>query len=210
MDRGTVDPSDLPAARAALARTRESLGVDRIREMLEPETAMAGAATLAAKAASGGRWAIADTEIAAPRGTAEGMVERFTRERTTDDQPVWTGACPDHYVIVTGRDGRQEVIEVTGGAVLPLRFFVDYTDVAAIPVPRDPSYPLELAGTAFLASGEMIGGVRHQFRDLPDGGFRGRLRVAFPAAVPGLCITEHQWHLAVEFGNWIDGYLASA
>lgn len=209
VDRGPVGPSDLPAARAALARTRASLGADRIREMLEPETAIAAAATLAAKAASGGRWAIADTEITSQRGTAEGMMEWFARERATDDRPTWTGACPDHYVIVTGRDGRQEVIEVTGGAVLPLRFFVDYTDVRGVPIPRDPSYPLEIAGTASLATGEMIGGVRHQFRDLPGGGFRSRLRVAFPAAVPGPYITEHQWHLAAEFGNWIDGYLAS-
>ncbi|CAM3607340.1 Secreted protein [Tsukamurella ocularis] len=210
VDRGSVAPSDLPAARADLARTRDRLGADRIREMLAPETAIAGAATLVAKAASGGRWAIADTEITAPRGTAEGMAEWFTRERTTDDRPTWTGACPDHYVIVTGRDGRQEVIEVTGGAVLPLRFFVDYADVGAVPIPRDPTYPLEVAGTASLATGEMIGGVRHQFRTLPGGGFRSRLRVAFPAAVPGLYVTEHQWHLAVEFGNWVDAYLASA
>ncbi|CAM3279833.1 Secreted protein [Tsukamurella hominis] len=208
-DRGVATPSDLPAARAALARTRERLGVDHIRELLAPETALAGAATLAAKAASGGRWAIADTEITATRGTAAGMVAWFTRERTTDDRPTWTGACPDHYVIVTGADGRQEVIEVTGGAVLPLRFFVDYTDVRGVPIPRDPSYPLEIAGTASLATGEMIGGVRHQFRDLPGAGFRCRLRVAFPVAVPGLYITEHQWHLAAEFGNWVDDYLAS-
>lgn len=207
-DRSAVEPGDLGAGRATLARSRERLGPDRIREMLEPETSIAAAATLAAKAVSGGRWAIADTEIVAPRGTAEGMAAWFTREREADDRPVWTGACPDHYLIATGRDGRQEVIEVTGGAVLPSRFFVDYADAERVPVPRDASYPVEVAGTASLATGEMIGGVRHQFRNLPGGGFRSRLRVAFPAAMPGLYITEHRWHLAVEFGNWVDDYLS--
>ncbi|MCC3332314.1 hypothetical protein [Nocardia abscessus] len=62
-------------------------------------------------------------------------------------------------------------------------------------------------GTAALADGTVIGGVRHQFRDEPGGGFRSRLAVAFPAAVPGLYIAEHQWHLACEFGNWITAYL---
>ncbi|WP_446221967.1 hypothetical protein ACTWPB_19165 [Nocardia sp. IBHARD005] len=30
---------------------------------------------------------------------------------------------------------------------------------------------------------------------------------ATEAAVPGLYISEHQWHLATEFGNWIEAYL---
>ncbi|MET9325794.1 hypothetical protein [Tsukamurella sp. NPDC003166] len=207
IDRGPAATADLGPARAVLARTRADLGVERIREMLAPEIAVSGAATLGALAISGGRWAIAATDIDCPRGTAEGFAAWFTRERDIDDRRTWTDACPDHYVIVTGADGRQEVIEVTGGAVLPSRFFVDYTDRARVPVPRDPGYPIEVAGTASVAGGDLIGGVRHQFRNLPGGGFRSRLRVAFPAAVPGLYITEHRWHLAVEFGNWISAYL---
>ncbi|WP_280259454.1 hypothetical protein [Nocardia abscessus] len=73
--------------------------------------------------------------------------------------------------------------------------------------PSDPTYPISVTGTATLADGTVIGGVRHQFRDEPGGGFRSRLAVAFPAAVPGLYIAEHQWHLACGSGNWITAYL---
>ncbi|WP_280249629.1 hypothetical protein [Nocardia abscessus] len=120
---------------------------------------------------------------------------------------VWTDACPDHYIIATLPDGRQEVVEVTGGATLASRFLVDYTDKAKVMVPANPAYPLAVSGAAFLADGELIGGVCHQFRDEPGGGFRSQLEVAFPAAVPSLYIAEHQWHLACEFGNWIAAYL---
>ncbi|MGV9613789.1 hypothetical protein [Nocardia xishanensis] len=80
--------------------------------------------------------------------------------------------------------------------MLASRFLVDYTDRARVVVVADPAYSLTAAGTASLADGELIGGVCHQFRDEPGGGFRSQLKVAFPAAVPGLYVAEHQWHLA--------------
>ncbi|WP_435591333.1 hypothetical protein [Nocardia sp. bgisy118] len=205
--RYTVSVGDIPAARSALSRARALLGPDALRELLASELAASDAATRTALAASGGRWAVSVTEIVSDRGSAEGFVDWFTKAKDTDDRATWTDACPDHYIIVTGPDGRQEVIEVTGGAMLASRFFVDYTDRARVAVPADPAYPLVVAGTASLASGELIGSVCHQFRDEPGGGFRSQLKVAFPAAVPSLYIAEHRWHLACEFGNWITTYL---
>ncbi|RMI33412.1 hypothetical protein EBN03_09680 [Nocardia stercoris] len=200
---------DIDSARTALAQARASIGADGLRRMLAAEVATSDAVTRAALAASGNRWAVSAAEIVSGRGSSEGFADWFTREREADDRPVWTGACPDHYLIETGADGRQEVYEVTGGAVLVSRFFVDYTDRDRVPVPADPDYPLAIAGTAWLAGGELIGGVRHQLRAEPGGGFRAKLGVAFPAAVPARNISEHQWHLAVEFGNWITVYLNS-
>ncbi|QXQ14179.1 hypothetical protein [Skermania piniformis] len=199
--------ADLPGGRAALARARAAIGVDRMRELLAPEIVASENVTRAAVASSSGSWAIAEAVIDSARGTAAGFADWFDRARIADARDIWTDACPDHYVIVTGADGRQEVIETTGGAVLPSRFFCDYTDLARVPIPGDPAYPVTIAATAALATGELIGGVRHQFRDLPGGGFGARLRVAFPIAVPELNIVEHSWHLATEFGNWITAYL---
>ena len=52
-----------------------------------------------------------------------------------------------------------------------------------------------------------IGGVRHQFRDTPDG-FLARLCVEFPRFTPRRVIAEHRWHLACEFSNWIEAAFA--
>ncbi|MGW4091451.1 hypothetical protein [Nocardia sp. NPDC004750] len=207
LGRFTVAVDDIAAARSALSRARTLIGSDGLRALLAAELATSEAATRTALAASGGQWAISATEIVSARGSAAGFVEWFGLARTTDARAIWTDACPDHYIIATAPDGRQEVVEVTGGAVLASRFFVDYADPAGVPISADPTYPLAVTGTAALADGTVIGGVRHQFRDEPGGGFRGRLAVAFPAAVPGLYIAEHEWHLACEFGNWITAYL---
>ncbi|MDT2007427.1 hypothetical protein FXW78_28330 [Rhodococcus opacus] len=207
LGRYTVAVDDIPAARAALAGARALIGLDGLRELVAAEISASEVGTRTALAASGGRWAVAVAEIVSDHGSAEGFVDWFNRAKEADDRAVWTDACPDHYIITTGPDGRQEVIEVTGGAVLASRFFVDYTDRAGVTVPADPDYPMAVAGTASLASGELIGSVCHQFRDEPGGGFRSQLEVAFPAAVPSLYIAEHQWHLACEFNNWITAYL---
>ncbi|MEU4413251.1 hypothetical protein [Nocardia salmonicida] len=201
----TVD--DVPAARAALARARLTIGTDGLRELLAAELAASETAARAAIAASGGRWQYSITEVVSDRGTAQGFLEWFDRARVTDDRAVWTDACPDHYIIATLSDGRQEVIEVTGGAMLASQFFIDYTDTTKVMVPSDPAYPLTVSGVASLADGFIVGGVRHQFREEPGGGFRSQLKVAFPASMPGLYIAEHQWHLACEYGNWISAYL---
>ncbi|MFE6925401.1 hypothetical protein ACFVAV_30610 [Nocardia sp. NPDC057663] len=205
--RFAVTVDDVPAARAALARARLAIGPNGLRELLAGELVASEAAARTGVAASGGRWQYAITEIASDRGTAQGFLDWFDRARVTDDRAVWTDACPDHYIIATLPDGRQEVIEVTGGAMLASQFFVDYTDTARVMVPSDPAYPFTVTGVASLADGHIIGGVRHQFRDEPGGGFRSQLKVAFPAALPELYIAEHRWHLACEFGNWISAYL---
>ncbi|MEU3010455.1 hypothetical protein [Nocardia asteroides] len=201
----TVD--DIPAARAALADARLAIGPAGLRELLAGELVASDAAARTGIAASDGRWQYASTEVVSDRGTAQSFLDWFDRARVTDDRAVWTDACPDHYIIATLPDGRQEVVEVTGGAMLASQFFIDYANGAGVMVPADPAYPLTVASVASLADGFVIGGVRHQFRDEPGGGFRSRPKVAFPAALPGLYIAEHQWHLACEFGNWISAYL---
>lgn len=205
--RYKIAVDDIAAARAALTQARAMIGMDGLRDLVAAEISTSELGTRAALAASGGQWAISTAEIVSESGCASGFVEWFTRAKDADDRAVWTDACPDHYIITTGTDGRQEVVEVTGGAVLASRFFVDYSDTSSVAVPTDPAYPLTVAGTAALASGELIGSVCHQFRDEPEGGFRSQLKVAFPAAVPRLYISEHQWHLACEFSNWITAYL---
>lgn len=49
-------------------------------------------------------------------------------------------ACPDHYIIAREADGRQLVIETTGGSPTAAEFWVDYTDIpASEPCPTRPT-----------------------------------------------------------------------
>lgn len=112
-------------------------------------------------------------------------------------------AHPDHFLIDTAADGRQEVVETTGGSPLATRFLVDYGDTSPLTTPSDPAFPVEAAGVARMDSGLAIGGVRHEFRDEP-GGFHARLCVEFPALTAPHMIAQHRWHLACEFSNWIE------
>jgi hypothetical protein len=112
-------------------------------------------------------------------------------------------ACPDHYIIALGSNGRQVVLETTGGSPFVSEFIVDYADISSLQSLQDPAFPHQVAGVARLRDGLAIGGVRHQFRQI-GAGFQARLTVEFPMAMMGFMAAEHQWHLAAEFSNWIE------
>lgn len=91
-----------------------------------------------------------------------------------------------------------------GASPLPSEFFIDYEDVSSLVTPASPDYPIQIAGVARTHAGLAIGGVRHQFRNLPEGGFESWNTVEFPKLVPKRMVSGHRWHLACEFGNWIE------
>lgn len=150
-----------------------------------------------------------------PNPNAADFVDWFTDTDRPDYERSMIAACPDHFLIKTAPDGTQEVIETTGGSPLATRFFVDYTDLSSLASVADPRAEVEAAGTAISPTGSPlgsptgspagtpIGGVRHEFRDEP-GGFRAHLCVEFPALMAPHMISQHRWHLAVEFSNWIE------
>lgn len=119
-----------------------------------------------------------------------------------DPTPI-LAACPDHYIARTRPDGRQEVVETTGGAPLPLRMVFDRTDLRTLVTPPDPAFPVQWAGVARTEHGAALGGTRHQFRD-ERAGFLARLTVELPATLPPEMLREHRWHLACEFSNWVE------
>lgn len=115
--------------------------------------------------------------------------------------------CPDYYLIRSQGASGQNVIEETGGALVVSHFEIDYTKPADLPYAIDPEFPVRLTGPAMNESGTQIGGVCHQFRNLPQGGFRLRPAVFFPATLPFWFISEHRWHLACEFESWVTAYV---
>lgn len=204
--RPALHTGDLPRDRALLAAVKLELGERRIRRLLATDLALS--APTSRLTASLDSWGLSRTRIVSSQGSARAFVDWFVARGDTNDEATLLAACPDHYLLRSPAPGVQEVIEVTGGAVLAARFLIDYGDRADVPVPRDADCPIELAGWATTEDGRRIGAVRHQFRDVPGGGFEARLAIAFPSTLPPWMLTEHRWHLACEFSNWIGAQLA--
>ncbi|WP_418062392.1 hypothetical protein [Pimelobacter simplex] len=208
--RPARDTAGLDRDRALLAAVKLEMGEARLRRLLAPDLALS---TPAGRLTSRfGRWAVSRAAVTSSTGSAQGFAAWFTARGVVGDERTLLAACPDHYLIRNPEPGRpelQEVVEVTGGAVLAARFLIDYGDHDGLPIAEDPSFGVRLAGWARAEGGARIGGVRHQLRDEPGGGFRAELAVAFPATLPRWMVTEHRWHLACEFSNWVAAYTAT-
>jgi hypothetical protein len=194
--------ADLDTQRAALVTLKTGLGHAGIYAMLRHELTVSDRTARLAVAASRGRTAHSVTRLTAPGCSADQFATWFNNLVVTNAEVDMIDACPDHYLLRGLADGRQEVIETTGGSPTATRFLVDYANVDAVSVPVDPAYPIQIAGRAVLDDGFAIGGVRHQFRDR-DGAMEALLTVEFPGVFPGSLIAAHRWHLATEFSNWI-------
>ncbi|MET9325793.1 hypothetical protein [Tsukamurella sp. NPDC003166] len=194
--------------RAALTSMKTRLGHAGMYALLRRELAFSEATTRATVAASRGRTATSVTRLEAPDVSADRFADWFDDLTASNREAEMLEACPDHYLLRGLPDGRQEVVETTGGSPAATRFLVDYTRTDRLSTPADPGYPIQIAGAALLDDGTCIGGVRHQLRDR-DGTLEALLTVEFPAVVPARLLRQHQWHLAVEFGNWIRSSTAS-
>lgn len=194
------------ARREALTQAKLALGCEEIAGRLRHRTRAAGwVARAGARVSTRRRRCVVDLHV--DGGTAEQFADRFRAWTDTSDDVVMLRACPDHYVIRTRADGRQEVLETTGGSPLPSLFTIDYDDISTLVTPAAPRFPQQIAGVARADDGAAIGGVRHQFRNVP-GGFDARLTVEFPLPTPSRMVTGHRWHLACEFSNWIEAAFA--
>lgn len=184
------------------------LGATRIKSLLASELALSGVVQRLLLSTSFGRYALSVTDIQCNQGSAEGFVQWFAARVNANDEPAMLLASPDHYVIETQDNGQQYVLETTGGSPLATQFDIDYADARGNPVPLLAELPVRVGGMALDAQ-KAIGYAFHQFGNVPGGGFRGRLSVAFPRSTPRFMIDGHRWHLACEFSNWIEAYLRS-
>lgn len=193
---------DRLARRRLLVERKLELGHDGIRAMLAKDLQWSERVARLVCAVSGAKRRFSVCELAVSAGSAEQFAHWFEeRSRLGDERPM-IDACPDHYIIALDAQGRQVVLETTGGSPFASEFTVDYGDLSSLQTTPDAAFPHQVAGVARL-DGLAIGGVRHQFRQ--DGaGFRARLTVEFPAAMAGFMVSAHQWHLAAEFSNWIE------
>lgn len=192
----------LDVRRSALTTLKTRLGHAGVYAMVGRELALSERMTRIGVAASRGRTKHAITRLEVPGFSVERFAAWFDNLTAANAETDMIDACPDHYLLRGLPDGRQEVVETTGGSPAVSRFLIDYAKTESLTIPIDPGYPIQIAGQALLDDGVVIGGVRHQFRDR-DGTLEALLTVQFPASVPARLIRQHQWHLAVEFSNWM-------
>lgn len=205
LDFAATLTADLNAQRAALLTLKCGLGHAGVYAMLRRDIVASERIARSAVAASRGRIVRSITQLAAPGVSAEAFTEWFNNLVIVDDEVNMIDAMPDHYLLRGLPDGRQEVVETTGGSPFATRFVVDYTKSESLSTPAAPDYPMQIAGQALLDDGLVLGGVRHQFRDI-GGTMEALLTIEFPGLTPPSMVAAHRWHLAVEFSNWITAF----
>lgn len=202
VDVATLAGADLTSQRAAIRAIKAALGHAGIYTLLQRDIAITERIARLAVTASRGKAARSTTHLTAPGYSAAAFVQWFDNLTAQNNEAALGDASPDHYLLRGLPDGRQEVVETTGGSPLATRFIVDYHHPDPGTVPADPRYPHQVVGRAVLDDGHIVGGVRHQFRDEGDT-LHAYLTVEFPAAFPRSMINAHRWHLTSEFSNWI-------
>jgi len=197
-------PGDVAAQRTALVKRKLELGHEALERMLARQLALSARSSGLLTALSGSRRKLCVVELTGTGGSAEAMPGFYQAAMESGDEAALLAASPDHYLLREASDGVQQVIETTGGSPLASRIFLDPDDSGTVLTDADPEFPVQwVAIGRASASGKQAGALRHQFRDEP-GGFRARLTIEFPAAVPSRLVRAHKWHLACEFSNWIE------
>lgn len=202
--RQPVSTANIAQERELLADAKMLAGNEQMQRLVAGDLLLSD--PISALAALPKQWAVSQIEIESSLGTAQGFADWFSRAMERDDERAMLLACPDHYLIRSLGANGQDVIEETGGALVVSHFMIDYSKPSNLPAAIDPEFSVRLTGPALNKAGVQIGGVCHQFRDLSQG-FRMRLAVFFPATLPFWYISEHRWHLACEFSNWITAYV---
>lgn len=202
--RPSASIDNIAQERELLAQAKIKAGDEAMRALVRNDLMISDPAS--SLAVSANQFAASVTELYCDLGSAEGFVEWFSNQTAQDNQLAMLRACPDHYLIRRVGGSGQEVIEETGGALVVSHFQIDYDQEGRLPHKLEPELPVRLRGPAKNKDGVQIGGVLHQFGNLPTG-FKSKLTVYFPATLPFWYVTEHRWHLACEFSNWVTAYL---
>ncbi|MFM9376497.1 hypothetical protein [Gordonia sp. VNK21] len=196
----------IPARRENWLETKRAIGDEEMLRRLARDTRLAGLVS-AAQARVTSRRRACVTELFVQGASSGRFTEWFNHITFESDRDAMELACPDHFVLRM-HDGAQQVVETNGGSPFTAAFDIDYDDVSSLSTPVDPLFGHRLDGVARGGNGRPIGGVRHQFRNIP-GGVHARLVVEFPLLIPETVVRGHRWHLACEFSNWFEAAVAA-
>lgn len=142
-----IPGEDVAQARTRLLAVKRQLGPTELERRLTARLAVSDrVSSLSAKAVQGKR-SVSSARIVSTTGSAQDFATWFEAECATDNSDAMLSACPDHYVLGDSDRG-QMVIETTGGAPLPSRFYINYADLSSLTTQADPAFPIQVAGVA--------------------------------------------------------------
>lgn len=193
---------DVTTRREALLAAKLEMGSTAIAARFARDVALTDFAARVGATLSTGR-SLVPSQLEVAGGSARDFVDWFFEGVRTSDDAAMLRACPDHYVLRTDSDGRQEVVQATGSSPLATRFFLSYGKSSTLVTPRDPAYEYEISAIAQMADGTLAGGARLQFGDT-ERGFRARLVEELPRLSPPHMVRQQGWHCVCEFSNWIE------
>jgi hypothetical protein len=191
----TIGSADVDELRRAHVARKLELGHEGLERLLARDLRWSATGGRIGVAIARGRRSTCAIELVGTGASVEHIPDWYREAIGSNNEVPLIEACPDHYVSRTREHGRQEIIETTGGSPLALRMFFNDDDVSTLRSEPDPTFPVEWTSVARSDTGHALGGVRHLFRDGPDG-FQVRLAVEFPAGTLPRMIRQHRWHLA--------------
>lgn len=186
----------------AIAQLKLEMGHDAVFQMLGWELALSNWFIQIMTRLSKDKRKVSAIEIVSDAGNANQLVDWYLSHHAANDELSMLLASADHYLFQTPTATQQEIIEVTGGCPVAARFVANFGEEKGLVTKADHKYTCGMTANCVLENGSVMGGIRHQVR--PEGtGFRAFLQVEFPGIMPGYMVRMHQYHLAVEFSNWI-------
>ncbi len=194
--------ADVTIRREELVQAKLSVGADGLLQRFAAQLRFADwSAQFGSRLTSRRAFVTADLHVTG--GSAGQLVEWFDDQLKLNNQAAMLRACPDHYVLRTTGDGRQQVVQATGASPMLNQFFLDYGSEEGLANPREPQYTHQIVASARLVEGTLVGGARMQFRDTKTG-FFARLIEEFPLLTPVFMIKQQRWHTTLEFSNWAE------
>jgi len=117
VDLARLDTADAQALRDVLVTAKLHLGHAGIYAILKHELALSERMARIAVAASRGGSTYSAIRLVVPDCSASHFGAWFDGLTSTNAEAEMIAACPDHYLLRGLPDGRQEVVETTGGSV---------------------------------------------------------------------------------------------
>ncbi|MDG6896246.1 hypothetical protein [Volucribacter amazonae] len=203
VSREQILAKELERSRVALLLLKEKLGADNIRELLAEDCAeMAELLRQWSKNSTTYKPSITLLEV--EDLSKEEFLGWFHQINQDNQQAKLLGAMPEHYLIEP-KDNSQELIETMGLYGKPVHCQLIFADPEQADIPLDPDYETQMfVKGVHIDNGEDIH-IRalHEFKNTATG-MQVKLGIYFPEHTPDEMVTGHQWHLAIEFNNWLE------
>lgn len=150
-------PCDREITNAAeFAAWKASIPEAKMRASIQRQNQFCAWATGIAVNLSRGKRKVSIAEIDVDFCDAKTLYAMFLEtvlENTPENRACNLRANPEHFVLKGVDENTQEVIEISGGIPFPEQFFIRYGEEDGLVSKKEPGYPFQAAGVAFLKNG---------------------------------------------------------